>query len=333
MLLVLRPPPQAGAFQRWRLAWATAKRAASLVIADPETQRPAAECDLLLLAKDGVFLMQARRGAGCCRQNGERPLRGGWEICCRPAATLRQLLPAAAPWAQVPRRVRHMFLAPGGRAELLVRCSGPPGKRYVLGAQASDGWAAAAGSACIGGWKREAGSRWRRVGHACALKAHPALRCGTAGPGGRGSLWLPRQRCSGAGHPGHNPAGAGGWKGESHTLEQLGHVLVMHPSSHACGATHPGLAPALAAQAAASEPQPSPVPHACTPARPGYAADLRDEALQAAGASGALVRQPVSFTSSLAGFGCTVNGQVRRAPAALDARTRLRGSQVCCAWA
>ena len=76
-----------------------------------------------------------------------------------------------------------------------------------------------------------------------------------------------------------------------------------------CNAAPPALTPQPAAQAG-GEPQPGPTLQACTPARPGYAADLRDEALQAAGASGALLQQPVTFTSSPAGFGCLVNGQV-----------------------
>lgn len=52
----------------------------------------------------------------------------------------------------------------------------------------------------------------------------------------------------------------------------------------------------------ASKGTPGPKLEACTPRRPGYAADLRDASLVAAGATAKLVRQPVTFTM----------GQVRR---------------------
>ena len=47
-------------------------------------------CELLLLAKDGVYLLD------------------------------------------LPRPVGHIFLGPANRAELLVRCTGPPGTRLTL---------------------------------------------------------------------------------------------------------------------------------------------------------------------------------------------------------
>jgi len=33
---------------------------------------------------------------------------------------------------QIPRKVDHIFLAPGNRAELLVQCAGAIGKRFII---------------------------------------------------------------------------------------------------------------------------------------------------------------------------------------------------------
>ena len=55
--------------------------------------------------------------------------------------------------------------------------------------------------------------------------------------------------------------------------------------------------------------QASPKLKACQPARAGYAQDLRDPALAAAGAIAKLVRQPVTFTMQGQPYGCLVNGQ------------------------
>ncbi|PSC67257.1 HAD-superfamily subfamily IIA hydrolase [Micractinium conductrix] len=81
-------PMRSGVYCRWRMAWATVKRFATIGIYDAATGKPATNCETLLLAKDGVFLMQ------------------------------------------MPRLVDHIFLAPGNRAELLVKCSGAVGKKY-----------------------------------------------------------------------------------------------------------------------------------------------------------------------------------------------------------
>ena len=54
---------------------------------------------------------------------------------------------------------------------------------------------------------------------------------------------------------------------------------------------------------------PSPAPGACTPLRAGYAADLSDAALEAAGATAALLLEPVTFTMQGQPYGCLVNGQ------------------------
>lgn len=51
-------PPQSGEFQRWRLAWATAKRWASLAVVDKHGEP--APCEMLLVGKDAVYLMEVR---------------------------------------------------------------------------------------------------------------------------------------------------------------------------------------------------------------------------------------------------------------------------------
>lgn len=56
-------------------------------------------------------------------------------------------------------------------------------------------------------------------------------------------------------------------------------------------------------------PQRTPALRACTPARAGYGADLRDAALAASGATAKLVQQPVTFTMQGQPYSCMVNGQ------------------------
>ncbi|KAI7841496.1 hypothetical protein COHA_004889 [Chlorella ohadii] len=171
---------QAGRYQRWRLAWATIKRFASLAIVDPSSGKPA-PCELLLLATDGVYLMQ------------------------------------------IPRKVDHAFLSPGNRAELLVKCSGAAGKKYVLRAQAP--------------------------------QVSP-LKCDL----------------------GSTP--------NAFVQDTLATIVLQTGTAQA-----------------------SPKLKACQPARAGYAQDLRDPALAAAGAIAKLVRQPVTFTMQGQPYGCLVNGQ------------------------
>lgn len=71
-----------------------------------------------------------------------------------PPPTSIQLLCPMDPLAslpgppQMPRLVDHIFLAPGNRAELLVKCSGAVGKKYVLRAQASAGPGCSGGHVC-----------------------------------------------------------------------------------------------------------------------------------------------------------------------------------------
>ena len=49
---------QSGEYQRWRLAWATSKRWASIGIVDKSGQP--APCEMLLVGKDAVYLMEVR---------------------------------------------------------------------------------------------------------------------------------------------------------------------------------------------------------------------------------------------------------------------------------
>ena len=54
-------PVQSGEFQRWRLAFATSKRWASIAVVD--RRGAPAPCELLLVGKDAVYLMEVR---WCC---------------------------------------------------------------------------------------------------------------------------------------------------------------------------------------------------------------------------------------------------------------------------
>lgn len=83
-------PVTSGVAQRWRLANTGYKRFADLQIVDEDTKQLTSACELQLVAKDGLYLMQ------------------------------------------IPRKVDHIFLAPGNRAELLVQCAGAIGKRFII---------------------------------------------------------------------------------------------------------------------------------------------------------------------------------------------------------
>ena len=52
---------QTGRFQRWRLAHTGYKRFAALTIRDSTTGQPTNDCELLLVSKDGVYLLEAPR--------------------------------------------------------------------------------------------------------------------------------------------------------------------------------------------------------------------------------------------------------------------------------
>ncbi|GAB4816399.1 hypothetical protein N2152v2_003445 [Parachlorella kessleri] len=177
-------PLESGQYQRWRLVNTGFRRFLDLQILDAETSKPAKECELLLIAKDGVYLME------------------------------------------IPREVDHIFLSNGNRAELLVRCTAPAGKRYVL----------AAGAA----------------------------------PSQFGALF------------GTSFGGA----------ESLAQPVVL----------------TMEIEAAQGSDQPTPDLRGCTPLRPTYAPDLRDEALQAHNAMALLVNHSLAFTFEQ-GFGCLVNGK------------------------
>lgn len=83
-------PVTSGKWQRWRLAHTGYKRFMVLQIIDPVSNAPTDACEIHLLAKDGIYLLN------------------------------------------IPRRTGFIFLSAGNRAEVLVRCSGSPGKEYVL---------------------------------------------------------------------------------------------------------------------------------------------------------------------------------------------------------
>ena len=83
-------PATSGKWQRWRLAHTGYKRFMVMQIIDPVTKAATDKCEIHLLAKDGLYLLD------------------------------------------IPRRTDFIFLSAGNRAEVLVRCTGPPGKEYVL---------------------------------------------------------------------------------------------------------------------------------------------------------------------------------------------------------
>ena len=109
---------------------------------------------MLLLATDGVYLMQASgwEWRGIVESRWERPGAAGsaWERPGAPGSGWEPKQPPIQPASlsslsspcpsppsrQIPRKVDHAFLSPGNRAELLVKCSGAAGKRYALRAQA-----------------------------------------------------------------------------------------------------------------------------------------------------------------------------------------------------
>lgn len=74
-----------------------------------------------------------------------------------------------------------------------------------------------------------------------------------------------------------------------------------------------------------SEEQSSPRQRACTPARAGYVADLRDESLAAHGAADKLTRVPLDFTFH--DFGCLVNDKVGRVAAACNSSERSQAGR------
>lgn len=126
--------------------------------------QPAATCELALLGKDGIWLMQvgvvyaslftaaAALGAQTaapamllsCGQLGSHMLMSAacHGPCCQLAGCWTDADHPSAPSAvQIPRSVPHMLLTAAGRADVLVRCTGPPGAQVciVLANDASTG--------------------------------------------------------------------------------------------------------------------------------------------------------------------------------------------------
>lgn len=362
------PPPavQAGAFYRWRMAWATVKRFASLAILDPATGA-AADCELLLLAKDGHWLMQASAAAGrgpaaggrahphvalpCVTPPLTRPASPGPGLGPIPSGCPLANFAPNAPTQQVPRAVDHMYFAPGNRAELLVRCSGAPGSQYVLTAQVRAG-------------------RGRGASKAALLQPPPppprALAVWLGGPWGPCGWWA--LLCCNGTRPGYlQPPGLlpllalasmqapasspfqcdlGGTPNAfvqdtlatiditqevcllsaSGAVSSLGCVQARIVAFTILGASRGVVSsvtdPSRVFQLQVTA-QAAPKLKACTPARAGYAADLRDPALVAAGAGGKLLAQDVTFTMMGQPYSCMVNGQVRQGRAAPEDRPRL----------
>lgn len=176
---------QAGRYQRWRLVNTGYKALVDLVVLDPATLLPTNSCDLQLLAKDGVYLME------------------------------------------IPRKVDHIFLVSGNRAELLIKCEGEPGDRFIVAS---------------------------------------------------GAMLSPFGRAS--------------FTGTSTASTPLEQPVVM----------------TIELSAAEGPAQPQPKQKACTPLRPGYAPDLRDPALKAAGATDKLIKEIHGFVFTEK-VSCTVDGE------------------------
>ncbi|KAI7838549.1 hypothetical protein COHA_007692 [Chlorella ohadii] len=175
---------EAGRYQRWRVVNTGYKGLVDLVVLDPATLLPTNSCDLQLLAKDGVYLME------------------------------------------IPRQVDHIFLVSGNRAELLVKCEGQPGDRFIVASGAE------------------------------------------LSPFGKG------------------------FTGASKGSMALDQPIVM----------------TIELAAAEGPAHPEPRQKACTPLRPGYAPDLRDPALKAAGATDKLIKEVHGFDFTDK-YSCTVDGE------------------------
>ena len=147
------------------------------------------DCELLLIAKDGVYLLE------------------------------------------IPRVVDHILLSAANRAELLVRCSGPVGKKYTI-------------------------QSGRMPGAPYSFGSPPVL-------------------------------------------------FAMAPDRLA----HNQTTVATIEIEEGGQPGPDIKPRSCTPLRPAYAADMRDEAIKAAGATDKIFRDPsMTFGLNLTS-GCSIGGQ------------------------
>ncbi|MEN9380038.1 MAG: hypothetical protein RJB15_1731 [Pseudomonadota bacterium] len=83
-------PMDKGRYERWRLVSTGYTMWTDLQLLDSTTRKLTNDCELLLVAKDGVYLLEA------------------------------------------PRIVDHIYLNSASRAELLVKCNGAKGTRYIL---------------------------------------------------------------------------------------------------------------------------------------------------------------------------------------------------------
>ena len=83
-------PMTSGVHQRWRMIHTGYKKFTDLQIVDAATMKATTSCELQLIAKDGLYLMQ------------------------------------------IPRKVDHVFLTSGNRAELLVKCTGTIGQKFII---------------------------------------------------------------------------------------------------------------------------------------------------------------------------------------------------------
>ncbi len=83
-------PMDKGRYERWRLISTGYTSWTDLQLLDADTKQLTNDCELLLIAKDGLYLLEA------------------------------------------PRVVDHIYLNPANRAELLVKCNGALGTKYIL---------------------------------------------------------------------------------------------------------------------------------------------------------------------------------------------------------
>lgn len=138
-----------GTWQRWRLLYSGMQGTIALQIIDPKTNAAAAQCEMMLIAKDGVYLLKvsvrewvgvgmrllqllcawpAAPRAASCRRGPPPPAPAKMPYSLAPRPTLH----VCACTPQIPRPIPAPLLPSGGRAELFVRCSGEHGARYVI---------------------------------------------------------------------------------------------------------------------------------------------------------------------------------------------------------
>lgn len=202
---------KSGQWERWRLVFSGYQFFMVLTIQHADNLGKSANCEIQLIAKDGMYLMD------------------------------------------IPRKVDNFYLTAASRAEALVRCHGPPGKKYVL----------------------SAGRRTTQL-YGEAMRGPLPLQWG----------YTNESYINATGHPPLNSI-------RSNEAEQdVVMTIVMKK-----GKTEGSLKE-----------------RACTPLRPDYAPDLRDEALEEAG-NPPMYNMSNSFAQYYGyGYGCVVSkGQNRKA--------------------